>query len=171
MKNNILIGLGIVILIIGAYYLGVKNNTQQTDIGTDNTTVSTTTNTATDNSSVPSVPTTGTFKPVVKTTTTTTTSGNYIKIGQRVSINGVYITPSKVTYDSRCTKDIQCVQAGTVELGVLLENGSLSQSPIIVLGKPFFFAERQITLTSVTPSKLSTKVLKDSDYRFTITVR
>ncbi len=165
-NNNILIGFGIILLIAGAYFLGVKSNTQQVE--TSDSVISTTTNSVIDNSS--STPVVASVKPVVKTTTTTT-SGNYIKIGQRVLINGVYVTPSKVTYDSRCAKDVQCIQAGTVELGVLLESGSLSQSPIITLSKPFYFAERQVTLTSVTPSKLSTKVLKESDYRFAITVK
>ncbi len=164
-NNNLIIGVGVVILVVVAYFLGTKNNTTQTEVSgsvVSNTTDSTSTSTAViKNTNV---------KPVVKTTTTTTSS-NYIKIDQRVLLSGVYVTPSKVTYDSRCAKDVQCIQAGTVELGVLLESGSLSQSVIITLGKPFYFAERQVTLTSVTPSKLSTKVLKDSDYRFSITVK
>lgn len=170
--KNIIIGVGIIIVIGGVYFLGTKNTgvnvesplvtAPTSEESSMETTATTTTTVKTD--------TTVVSKPVVKTTTKTA-SNNTLRIGQKVLLSGVNVTPNKVTYDSRCAKDVQCIQAGTVELGVLLESGNLSQNAIITLGKPFYFAERQVTLTSVTPSKVSTKTIQESEYRFSITVK
>lgn len=161
MKKNALIIVGIIILgIVGCYLIGKitnKNLSEKTLIPISGTTELSGVATATTTTGVKN--------------TSITTSNTYLKIGQRSLINGVSITPSKVTYDSRCPKDVTCVQAGTVELGVLLESGSLSQNVIIVLNKATVFAGKQIILTSVTPSKISTKTIKESDYRFVITVK
>ena len=170
--KNIIIGVGIIIVIGGVYFLGTKNTGVKVEaplITASTTTESSTETTATTTTTIKTT-TSVVNKPVVKTTTKTSTN-NTLRIGQRVLLNGVNVTPNKVTYDSRCAKDVQCIQAGTVELGVLLESGSLSQSVIITLGKPFYFAERQVTLTSVTPSKVSTKTIQESEYRFSITVK
>lgn len=169
--KNIIIGVGIIIIIGGAYFLGTKSNTSEIE---SSSVVSTTTESSLLKTATTTTATTNTSavvnKPAVKTTTQSSLN-NTLKIGQRVLLNGVAVTPNKVTYDSRCPRDVQCIQAGIVELGVLLESGSLSQNAIITLGKPFYFAERQITLTSVTPSKVSTKAIQESEYRFSITVK
>ena len=164
-KNILLALLIIIVLFTGFYFFKNKNNVV---INTESN-VSTTTNVV-----LESTTTTITNKPVVKSTTQTTktyTNNSYIKIGQRILINNVYVTPTKVTYDSRCPTDVRCIQAGTVELGVLLESGNLSQNVIITLGKSVYFAERQVLLTTVNPGKLSGKTIKDSDYRFIISVK
>ena len=108
----------------------------------------------------------GTTKPVVSVTSTT----NYLRIGQKVTLNDVSITPIKVSYDSRCPKDVKCIQAGSLDLSVLLEKGNLSQSLIITSGKSVVFGNRTITLKNVTPSRLSTKAILEADYRFVFTV-
>ncbi len=161
-NKNIVVSVVVVFLLFGAYYLGTKNN--NSDIKSSNESVSVVTDTEDTMSS------TTTDKVVTKPSVVAPTT-TYLKIGQRISINRMYVTPTKVTYDSRCPKDVKCIQAGTVELGVLLESGTLSQNAIITLGKPFYFAERQVTLTSVVPSKVSTKTIKESEYRFTISVK
>lgn len=109
---------------------------------------------------------TGTVKPVPSVTGTT----NYIRIGQKVTLNDVSITPTKVSYDSRCPKDVKCIQAGSLDLSVLLEKGNLAQSLIITSGKPVVFGNRKITLTSILPTRLSTKTILEADYRFVFTV-
>lgn len=173
-KNIILAVLIIVGLLIGVYYFfGVKNNEITTEDSNEN--VSVTSSDVVDESVNTAV---NTKKEVVKVSvpTKTTTAApvsvntnNYIKIGERVNINGVYVTPSKVTYDSRCPINVKCVQAGTVELGVVLESGSQSQNVILVLDKSFLFNGKNVTLTSVSPSK--TQTIYESDYRFLITVK
>lgn len=96
-------------------------------------------------------------------------TNNYIKIGQRVFLQGVYVTPLKVMYDNRCPKDVACIQAGNVELGVLLEKDATSQNMIITSGRPILFMSQTITLVSVSPSKMSNKTIQEGDYRFLIT--
>lgn len=166
-RNIILLVIIIAIAVIGYMFLGTRN---KAEVNNELSNSSTTSNVVSDTGAT----TTNTVvKTVVKNTTTTKSpsTNSYIRIGQRVLINGVYVTPTKVTYDSRCPTDVKCIQAGTVELGVLIESGSLSQNIIITLGKAVYFAERQVTLTSVTPSKLSTKTITESDYRFVISVK
>lgn len=110
-------------------------------------------------------------KVVPKNTTTTPSSGTFIKIGQKMLLNGVFVTPLKTAYDSRCPKDVRCIQAGTFDLGVLLESGTLSQNLIITLGKPFVFGNKKVTLVAISPLRTSGKTIGEADYRFNITVK
>ena len=98
-------------------------------------------------------------------------ASHYAYLGKKTQVGAVMITPVKVSYDSRCPKDVRCIQAGTVDLGVLLEEGKLSQNVIVTLGKPFIFAEKTITLVSVYPERVSTKTIKESEYKFLFTVK
>lgn len=165
MKNNnsVVLVLVAIVFLVGGYFLGVNKNSGNT------LSVSTTTG---DTSSVLVATTsdTATNKVVVKKVVPVTTN-NYLKVDQRTVLNGVYITPIKVAYDSRCPKDVQCIQAGTVDVGVLLESGNLSQNIIITIGKSIIFAGKTVTLTNVAPNKVSTKTILESDYRFTFTVK
>lgn len=161
-NKNTLIGiLIIVILFVGSYYVLEKKDMK----GGDASYISTTTPLSESSTTKPIT------YPIKKTPSTITLSTNYLKIGERTVIKGVYITPSKVVYDSRCPKDVQCIQAGSVDLGVLLENGTSSQNVIITLGKEFTFAGKILTLTEVYPSKIAGKTIKESEYRFLITVK
>lgn len=182
MKNSIL-GFIIFVLFIcaGGYMfvsIGEKSGHVKTEI-VESTTTDITTDSSTNN--VPQVntavkntvkkPNTTNTTNTTKSTTKTATTINYIKIGQKTLMGGVYITPTKVTYDSRCPVDVKCVQAGTVELGVLLVSGNQSQNVIIVLGKPFAFDNKQITLNSVAPAKYSGKTIQEADYKFNISIK
>ncbi len=142
-----------IVLMVAVYYYSVNNNTQ-----TEKSNISTTT-------------TAGILanKTTTKSTSQTYTS-NYTKIGQRTLINGIYITPVKVSYDGRCPIDVKCIQAGTVDLAVIFENGT-TQNTIITLNRPTTFSGKIISLTNITPNKVSTKVINDSDYRFLISVK
>lgn len=182
MKNNFLHFIIFVLFIcVGVYMfvgIGSKSGYTQTEINEATTTdivESSTNDTPKVNIAVKNTvkkSSTNITTSTTKNTTNKTTSAiNYTKIGQRVLMNGVYVTPTKVTYDSRCPVDVKCIQAGTVELGVLMESGSLSQNVIIILNKPFVFAEREIILNSVTPSKYSGKTIQEGDYRFSISVK
>lgn len=158
-KNVLLFGGVVVGVVLGYLFFMIENRVDTTE------TVVVATSTDTTKDTVVEVG--GTKKPAVVSGATNT----YSKIGQKISINGVSITPKKVTYDSRCPKDVQCIQAGTVELGVLLESGSSNQNVIITLGKPFYFEGTMVTLTSVTPAKVSTKTISETEYRFLFTVK
>jgi hypothetical protein len=167
--KNIIISIVIIGIIGGAYYFGTKQNSTQS-VKEVVTVATTTVETPQVTPSVKVVETPKVVeKPAVKVVQPSTNTT--IKIGQRVAINGLHVTPGKVTYDSRCPRDVQCVQAGTVELGVLLEGKTSTQNVIITLNKTFSFEGKKVTLVSVTPSKVSTKAIQESEYRFSITVK
>lgn len=171
MKTKYIVAFGI-LLLAGGYFAFIRNSTNSTEVNSNAT------STAEINGSMesgdPTAPATSSGTTTVKkpsTTVTTQVSVNYIRMGQKVLINGVFITPTKISYDSRCPKDVKCIQAGSLDLGVLFEKGSTSQNVIITSGKPFLFAGKTITLTSVTPSRISTKKIVENEYRFLFTVK
>ncbi len=102
--------------------------------------------------------------PAVATTTTA-------KIGQKITSDGVSVTPTEVVEDSRCPIDVQCIQAGTVRVKVKLESAAGTQEATIGLSSPVTFAGKRVSLVSVLPvSKTSGKVVAASEYRFTFSV-
>jgi hypothetical protein len=161
----IMVAIATSFLVIG-FFLGNKNSIITVNTSNVSTTTESEVHTSTSSVQKVSLPVQGV---VVKKTVPVITN-NYIKIGQRIVLEGVYITPINVAYDSRCPKDVQCIQAGSVDVGMLLESGNLSQNVIITSGKPFLFAGKVITLTSVIPAKIATKTITTAEYRFLITV-
>lgn len=165
MKNKnmyFLIATGIVISLLFGFYSMRNNKSLQEvhEVSLDTSTPISTSTVTTTNSGE-----------VKKTVPNSAPTNSYIRLGQKTLINGIYVTPVKVSYDSRCPQDMQCIQAGSVDLGVLLESGSLSQNLIITSGKTYTFAKKQITLTSVLPARISTKKITEAEYRFLFTVK
>lgn len=160
-KNILTIIVIVLVLVVAGYYYSVSN--ENTDTTKDAVSVIQEEDTVTVKDDQV---TTGTSKPIPVVTNTT----NYIRIGQKVTLNDVSITPTKVSYDSRCPKDVKCVQAGSLDLSVLIEKGNLAQTLIVTSGKPVVFGNRTITLTNVLPVRMSTKTILEADYRFVFTV-
>ncbi len=162
---------GTALLTFAGYYFGAHKSINDDKVFGNNaatTTLTTTESTELGSSSVKELTNVaqGTVtKPAIKQTS------NYAYIGKRTMVGAVAVTPIKVSYDSRCPKDVRCIQAGTIDVAVLLEEGKHSQSVILTLGKQFIFAEKTVTLTNVYPERVSTKTLKDSDYKFLFTVK
>ncbi|HEY4518070.1 MAG TPA: Gmad2 immunoglobulin-like domain-containing protein [Candidatus Paceibacterota bacterium] len=92
------------------------------------------------------------------------------KLGEKININGVSITPIEVTQDSRCGSDVVCIWAGTVELKTKLESGASSTTTILTLNKALTFAGKKVTLEKVEPHPSSKANISASDYRFTFSV-
>jgi hypothetical protein len=163
MKNkNVIVSILAVIVVLGGIYYFAKKGGDEVVVETTPTSTST---------EVVAKPVT---KPVVKQPvagTIVTTTNYYIGINERKLTNGLFITPLHVTYDGRCPSDVQCIQAGTVDVSTLVQLNNLSQTFILSLNKTVSFGGKQITLTEVTPKKLSTKTLTDGDYKFVITVK
>lgn len=76
------------------------------------------------------------------------------------------VTPIKVLQDSRCPIDVTCIQAGTVVLEAMVDNGLNSVLETFTLGTSLLTTEGHITLQRVEPSALSTEVLAGAEYRF-----
>ncbi len=99
-------------------------------------------------------------------TNTSTKAG----INQRILNNGMYITPLKVTEDSRCPSDAACVWAGIIKLLVKLEVGGKTEEVTISLDSPIIFNGKQITLVDASPLKSLQGQIVEKDYVFTFRV-
>jgi hypothetical protein len=92
------------------------------------------------------------------------------KINQRVNGYSEMITPTAVIEDSRCPRDVQCIQAGTVRISLKLENTEGVMISSIGLGQTIETKTEKITFYSVGPDKISTTVIKRGDYIFVLQI-
>lgn len=88
------------------------------------------------------------------------------KINQTISAFGIQITPLEVLEDSRCPADVQCIQAGTVRLKMLLKSGENEINATFTLNEPVSTDTATVTLVNVEPGKISTVTALPADYRF-----
>ncbi|MBX4206491.1 hypothetical protein KW784_01765 [Candidatus Parcubacteria bacterium] len=163
--NKTYLGLGIVAVVaigLGSYYLGAKNESPKPGAETPGSVVCTAdAMQCPDGSYVGRTgpncqfvcPNTPKPAPVVK-------ASNTAKLGERVSFNGLYITPLKVTEDSRCPADVQCVWAGRVVLSAKLERNGKTQEAI-------FDSSKQNVVTFEGKSISLSKVGAKENYTFT----
>lgn len=100
------------------------------------------------------------------------TSGTiHTSLGQKMTSLNVTLTPLEVMSDSRCPKDVQCIWAGTVKVRTKVESGLGTSEMVLELGIPATTEAEEITLTEVTPGKVSTETIPVSSYRFTFEVK
>ncbi len=90
---------------------------------------------------------------------------------QKITVNGISITPVQVTEDSRCPVDVNCIQAGTVAIMVKVETVDKKHTGVFIikLEAPVIFSGSQIELQSVYPvvsAENETVTIPPSDYRF-----
>ncbi len=100
--------------------------------------------------------------PVVETSTTLTLS-----LGERGQAGEFYIVLDKILEDSRCPKDVQCIQAGTVRVSSSIQGTSTLE---LKLGETSTTESMKVTLVSVEPVRVSTATLNSTDYRFVLLV-
>lgn len=93
-----------------------------------------------------------------------------LALGQTGTVNDVTITPREVVEDSRCPKDVQCIQAGRVRVRATLSSGLGTGEQIFLVGEPITTEAEAVTLLSVAPDKISTVTTTPEDYRFTFKV-
>lgn len=112
--------------------------------------------------------------PTVSTTTNSgaTSSPTTVeaKINKKVAAGTLSLTVLEVVEDSRCPTDVQCIQAGTVRIKVLLSSGLGEGEITMALNTPITTEAEEITLVSVTPAKLSTHTTTASEYTFTFKI-
>lgn len=92
------------------------------------------------------------------------------RIGERISLLGVSVTPLSVLEDSRCPANVNCIQAGTVRISVKLESALGTATQEFKLGQPVTTEAEAVTLLSVAPEKISTQEVQPSEYQFTFRV-
>lgn len=83
---------------------------------------------------------------------------------------GFSVTPLEVAQDSRCPADVQCIQAGTVQLKAVLGGDLGAYTATLELGKPLVNEQYSITLVSVSPQKISTQQISPDKYAFTFKI-
>lgn len=93
-----------------------------------------------------------------------------VALDETKDAGSVTLTPFEVLEDSRCPTDVQCIQAGTVRVKVLVTSALGESELIFVPGVAMTTEAEVITLASVLPEKISTKEMKDADYRFAFEV-
>jgi hypothetical protein len=94
---------------------------------------------------------------------------NSARMGHSIRIDGLRIIPLKILTDSRCPMNARCIWAGEVKLRVAIYGGRRKKVRDITLGKPEPIADGALTLTNVTPARMTGKTTRSSDYRFTFT--
>lgn len=107
----------------------------------------------------------GAYPAAALATTTVTVALNETAVAGNVSI-----TPLEVVEDSRCPKDVQCIQAGTVRLSVRTASGLGESEMVLTQGIAMTTEAEIITLTDAVPEKMSTAPVSDAAYRFTFEV-
>lgn len=88
------------------------------------------------------------------------------RLGQTLAFPGSTFSLTNIVEDSRCPKDVTCIQAGTVRVRAV----SGGNTTTLELGKKTVFAGHTISLDAVTPSRVSTAQTGAGEYRFTLTV-
>jgi hypothetical protein len=89
---------------------------------------------------------------------------------KKVTINGVTITPLKVTEDSRCAIGVQCIWAGTLKLSANLSKPSGNFDAVLEIGKPVSTGTEEVTLVSATPYPRQGESIAFKDYKFVFDV-
>ncbi|MBU2330043.1 hypothetical protein KKG57_01095, partial [Patescibacteria group bacterium] len=92
------------------------------------------------------------------------------RLNEVVEAWSVTVQPLEVIEDSRCPTDVQCIQAGTVLVQVKLTDGLGESTAEFTLGTTITTEVFSVTLTDVSPAKVSTDSLTDADYRFTFSI-
>ncbi len=93
-----------------------------------------------------------------------------LALNQSAKFKNISIRPVAIEEDSRCPSDVQCIQAGTVRVGVDVDAGMGSSASVLELGKVFITEGEAITLMNVLPVKKSKTTVKASEYRFVFNV-
>lgn len=89
-------------------------------------------------------------------------------IGSKGSLSGLNITLNKITDDSRCPKDVNCVWAGKVDVEVKLSILNKTEVKTVSSnGSGLVFENYRISIASVSPSKESQKNILPNEYRIT----
>ena len=89
------------------------------------------------------------------------------RLGERVSVDGPYVTPVAVVEDSRCPAGVQCVSAGQVRVRITVHLGSGDQTRELTLGEPVPVADGALELVEVQPAPVVGEPIRPADYRFT----
>ncbi len=113
-------------------------------------------------------PTVSTSTKSTKPTPSTTGSDITLKIEEKKIVGDLSLTFSDILQDSRCPVDVQCIQAGSVNVSVTLSKDNNTQTMTLSSDKAFLiFGGYSISIKNVLPIKKSTAMLTGGDYIIT----
>lgn len=95
-----------------------------------------------------------------------------VALGETVSGLGVSLTPLEIEEDSRCPKDVMCIQAGTLRVQVMMVSGMGTSTMPFTLGsaEPVTTETTAIWLVEALPYPLASNPVEDNQYRFTFRI-
>lgn len=94
-----------------------------------------------------------------------------VRLGQALTFADFSLKLTKVESDSRCPANANCVWAGTTTVRTEYVDAAGTTTKIIELGKTATFGSITITLSEVAPQAITTHIITDSEYRFTLSVQ
>lgn len=92
--------------------------------------------------------------------------GQPVGLGETAYVGRLIVAPRKVTEDSRCPVDVQCIQAGRVVVSTRLDGEGWSETVPLVLGEAYATHGTTVMLVSVRPDKYSDRETPRAEYRF-----
>jgi len=93
-----------------------------------------------------------------------------VRLGVSVEGLGLTVVPLEVLEDSRCPKDVQCIQAGTVRVRAQVGSVATTSTEVFVLNQSRVVQGKTVTLVSVEPNTVSTAPIASGEYVFTFDV-
>ncbi|MCB5424340.1 hypothetical protein H0274_03635 [Altererythrobacter sp. CC-YST694] len=93
-------------------------------------------------------------------------SGSQVALGQPVMVGKLTVTPMEVAEDSRCPMNARCVWAGRVILVTRIEGEGWRETSPLTLGEPFATHGTPLSLTSVSPERVTGQEPVPAEYRF-----
>ncbi len=109
------------------------------------------------------------FKACSQSSTSTINTGITLAVLQTKQVSTLNITLNKITEDSRCPTDVQCIWEGRVGANITLREGSKSE--IIDMysdHSAYIFNGYKISITDVSPTKTSKHEILQSEYSVTL---
>ncbi|WP_429002257.1 hypothetical protein [Xanthomonas sacchari] len=89
-----------------------------------------------------------------------------VRLGEIAAVDGPRVRPERVIEDSRCTADVQCIQAGRLVVRATVLGGGWSKEMDLTLGIPVPVADGMLTLVDATPVPIASETAA-SAARFT----
>lgn len=92
-------------------------------------------------------------------------------VNQSASAPGVKITPLQVTEDSRCPLEYTCIQMGTVKMRAQVATAAETNIFEFILGVPVIVGQNYVTLTDVSPKRVSNQTIPISAYQLSFKIQ
>ena len=92
------------------------------------------------------------------------------RVGDTKDVAGFSITLNKISEDSRCPFDVQCVWAGRFTTSVTIRSGEKMMTMDLSSEGPVMFDDYKLYILHVSPEPISTLKIEESDYIVTIHV-